>query len=66
LVKRAFKHLNKEMMTQIIKGLIRPQLEYGNVSWSPLFKKDGTLLENVQRTATNLSLESEKWNMKNV
>jgi ribosomal protein L29 len=54
LVRRAFKHLDKDMMTQIIKGLIRPQLEYGNVAWSPLYKKEAVLLENVQRRATRL------------
>jgi hypothetical protein len=54
LVRRAFKHLDKEMMTAVIKGLIRPQLEYCNVAWSPMYKKEATMLENVQHRATKL------------
>ena len=35
-------------------GFHRPQLEYGNVAWSPTLKKDAVILENVQRRATKM------------
>ena len=54
LVKRTFSYMDIEMMTQLIKGLIRPLLEYGNAAWSPLYKKDATVIESVQRRATKL------------
>jgi hypothetical protein len=54
LIKRSFCYLDKDMMTKLIKGLVRPVLEYGNAAWSPLFKKDANAIEKVQRRATRL------------
>jgi len=34
--------------------MVRPHLEFGNVVWHPMLKKDQDTLESVQRTATKL------------
>jgi hypothetical protein len=57
LIRRSFDFIDKQSLTYLYKGLVRPHLEYGNVVWSPLHKKDATLLENVQRRATKLAPE---------
>ena len=40
------------MFLSIYKSIVRPHLEYASSVWSPMFKKDKILLENVQRRAT--------------
>jgi uncharacterized protein (DUF4415 family) len=57
LVNRSFKHLDGPMIKQLFIGLIRPHLEYGNLVWSPQYRKDATIIENVQRRATRLAPE---------
>ena len=42
------------MFLSIYKSIVRPHLEYASGVWSPMFKKDKILLENVQRRATRL------------
>ena len=54
IVKRAFKHMDKEMFMNIYKALIRSHLETGNKIWHPIRKTDSDHLENVQRRATKL------------
>ena len=54
LIRRSFSYMDSSMLTQLYKGLVRPHLEYGNTVWSPLFKKDAIILENVQHRATKL------------
>ena len=50
--KRAFKYLDKDSIITIYKALIRPHLEYGNIIWSPIFKKHSIAIEKIQRQMT--------------
>ena len=52
IIRRSFTYLDRDIMTQLFKALVRPHLEYGNSVWSPFYKKDITVIENVQRRAT--------------
>ncbi|KAJ8035837.1 hypothetical protein HOLleu_19634 [Holothuria leucospilota] len=54
LIRRAFTSLDVQLFRVLYKSLVRPILEYGNVIWNPLFKKDILNLEKVQRRATKL------------
>ena len=45
-------YLNKHNFNLHYKSLVRPDLEYGNVVWSPFLKSDTTLIDNVQKRAT--------------
>ena len=52
MTKRAFKFLDKEAIIKIYKALIRPHLEYGNIIWSPIYKKHSKAIEKIQRQLT--------------
>ena len=55
LIFRTFTYImNKEMFLNLYKSIVRPHLEYASTVWSPMFKKDKILIENVQRRATCL------------
>lgn len=54
MIRRTFDYMDKSMMIQLFKGLIRPILEYGNIIWSPSLKKDAMLIESIQRRATKM------------
>ena len=53
-IKIAFNYMDEEMLTKIIKSMVRPRLEYAAVVWSPHLKKHIKKLERVQRAATRL------------
>ena len=50
----AFNYLDEEMMKKILCTLIRPQLEYAAVIWSPYKKKHVKKIERIQRLATRM------------
>ena len=54
MIKRAYTFLNGPKLTTLYTSLIRPLLEYNNVAWTTVLKRDQLLLENVQRRATKL------------
>jgi len=54
LIRRAFSFLNRDVLVQLYKTLVRPHLEYGNVIWYPHLKYQSVDIENVQRRATKL------------
>ena len=51
-IKRFFTYLDKDIMRQLFISFVRPFLEFGNVVWSPHYKKYIDLIEQVQRRAT--------------
>ena len=54
LIKRSFTHIDKTFMTKLYKAIVRPHLEYANVIWHPIYKRQIELLERVQRRFTKL------------
>ena len=42
------------MFFTLYKSIVKPHLEYASVIWSPKFKKDKIVRENVQRRASRL------------
>ena len=54
LIYKNFTYLDKEMFLALYKALVRPHLEYATVIWSPMYKKDSVVIENVQRRATRM------------
>ena len=49
-----YSYLDNHSLVKLYTSLVRPRLEYGYPAWSPLYKKDCNILENVQRRATKM------------
>ncbi len=54
LIRRSFKHIDRDVLLSLYKSLVRPHLEYGNTIWSPKLKKTIKSLEDVQRRLTKM------------
>ena len=54
LIKRSFTFLDKDSFLCLYKSLVRPHLEYGNIIWYPLLKRQSAIVERVQRRATKM------------
>ena len=48
LIFRTFTYMDKDMFLDLYTTLVRPHLEYATPIWTPLYKKDSIMLENVQ------------------
>jgi len=48
-ISRGIQYKNKEIMLELYRMLVRPQLEYCLQFWSPHYRKDVIALEGVQR-----------------
>ena len=55
IIFRTFTYLDPEMFLTLYRSLVRPNLEYATVIWSPMYKKDRITIENVQRRAKVLN-----------
>ena len=53
-IRRSFKYIERDVMLNLYKSLVRPHLEYGNTVWSPKLKRTVKSLEAVQRRATKM------------
>ena len=53
MIKRGFRYLDKNILCQLYKTMIRPILETGNVVWKPNAVMQIKSIEKVQRRATN-------------
>ena len=40
LIRRTFTHMDISLMKQLFISMVRPHLEFGNVVWHPMLKKD--------------------------
>ena len=47
IIFRTFTYIDQEMCLNLYKSIIRPHLEYATPVWSPLYKKDKIIIENV-------------------
>ena len=54
LIRRSFEFLEAEAMKQLFVAVVRPNLEFLNVVWSPKLEKDKNLVGIVQRRATRI------------
>ena len=52
LVRRTFSYIDLKSFKLLFTSLVRPHQEYCVPIWSPRFKKDSKLIENVLRRAT--------------
>ena len=57
LIRATFKCLDKTTVPRLFKTMVRPHLEYGNVIWNTIFKRDKLEIEKIQRRATKLIAE---------
>ena len=53
-IQRSYTYLDGESLVKLYAALIHLHLEYANAVWYPVYKKDSSLLENVQRRASKL------------
>ena len=54
IIFRTLSFLDEETFLHLYKSLVRPHVEYSTPNWSPYYKKDRIMIENLQRRATKL------------
>ena len=58
LIRRLFLHITSKSFSKLYKTLIRPHLEYGNVIWSPRYKRDIEAIEMAKNVPQSLCIMS--------
>jgi ribonuclease P/MRP protein subunit RPP40 len=53
-LKKSFQRVNEESFVKLYSSYVRPILEYANLIWAPVLKRDIDLLEKVQQRATKI------------
>ena len=54
IIRRCFRYLDNRSFLNLYKAMVRPHLEYGNIIWYPLWKRQSSAIEKVQRRATKM------------
>jgi len=54
LIRKTVTLLNETTVPRLFTAMVRPHLEYGNVTWHPSYRGDKLDVEKVQRRATKL------------
>ena len=54
MISRTLSYKSRDVMLQLYKSLVRPNLEYCISAWSPYYEKDKQLLERVQHRFTRM------------
>jgi hypothetical protein len=60
VIKRNFRHMDKDTFVNLYKSLVRSQLEYASSVWSPYKKKYIEEIEKVQKRATKMVIGCKK------
>ena len=59
-IRITFVFLDKYNFNLLCKSLVRPHIKYSNMAWSPFWKADINLIENVEKRATRVIPEIDK------
>ena len=54
LVCATFTCIDETTLPKLFTSMVRPHLEYGNVIWSPRYRRESAEIEKIQRRATKL------------
>ena len=54
LVRATFTCIDETTLPKLFTSMVRPHLEYGNVIWSPRYRRESVEIEKIQRRATKL------------
>jgi len=54
LINRTIEYRHTDILPRLYKSLVRPQLEYCVVAWSPYYKKDVALIERIEKRFTKM------------
>ena len=54
MIRQLFDYTNAEMILRLYRSLVRPVLEYENISWGPYYVMDQQAIEKVQHRATKI------------
>ena len=56
IIKSSYVTRDANTIAILYKSMVKPHLEYGNITWGPFYKMDMARVESVQRRATKLAI----------